>query len=158
MGPIAVNDVIRDAARLALIGAADQNIRTRFELAEGLPEVTADRVQVQQVLVNLIRNGIDAMVEAGGGAGEALLVVSTGRSAEGHVLISVADSGPGIAPEMAGDLFTPFVTTKTGGMGIGLSMSRSIVEAHGGRIWAEAAPEGGARFVFTLPSERDEAA
>ena len=154
MGPIIVNDVIRDAARLALIGAADQNIRTRFELAEGLPEVTADRVQVQQVVVNLIRNGIDAMAEAGSGAGEALLVVSTGRSAEGNVLISVADSGPGIAPEVAGDLFMPFVTTKIGGMGIGLSMSRSIVEAHGGRIWVEAAREGGARFVFTLPSER----
>jgi two-component system sensor kinase FixL len=159
MEPITVNDVIRDAARLALIGAADQNIHTRFELAEELPQVTADRVQVQQVVVNLIRNGIDAMLEAGPGAGEALLVVvSTGRDAEGNVLVSVADGGPGIAPEVAGDLFTPFVTTKTGGMGIGLSMSRSIVEAHGGRIWVEPAREGGARFVFTLPAGRGEAA
>jgi two-component system sensor kinase FixL len=70
------------------------------------------------------------------------------------VLISVCDTGPGISPEVAADLFTPFVTNKKGGMGIGLSVSRSIVEAHGGRIWVEPAPEGGARFLFTLPARR----
>ncbi len=153
--PIAVNEVVRDAARLALIGAADQQIHTRFELAEGLPEVTADRIQVQQVVVNLIRNGIDAMIEAGAGAGtggeEPPLVVATGRAPDGAILVSVTDSGPGIAPEIAGGLFTPFVTTKPTGMGIGLSISRSIIEAHGGRIWCEPRPEGGTRFTFTLP-------
>jgi two-component system sensor kinase FixL len=150
--PIDVNEAVREAARLALIGAADQQIATRFELAEGLPAVTADRVQVQQVVVNLIRNAIDAMLEPGAAAGgEPLLLVETGRDAEGAVTISVRDTGPGIAAEAAAELFTPFMTTKKGGMGIGLSVSRSIVEAHGGRIWAEAAKGGGARFVFTLP-------
>jgi two-component system sensor kinase FixL len=151
MEPIAVNEVVRDAARLALIGAADQHIRTGFELAADLPEVTADRIQVQQVVVNLIRNGIDAMLEAPAGR-EAELVVETRTDADGAVLISVADTGPGIAPEVAADLFDPFVTTKKGGMGIGLSVSRSIVEAHGGRIWAEPVPGGGTRFRFTLPT------
>jgi two-component system sensor kinase FixL len=150
--PVDVNEAVREAARLALIGAADQQIATRFELAEGLPAVTADRVQVQQVVVNLIRNAIDAMLEPGAAAGgEPLLVVETGRDAEGAVTISVRDTGPGIAAEAAAELFTPFVTTKKGGMGIGLSVSRSIVEAHGGRIRAEPAEGGGARFVFTLP-------
>jgi two-component system sensor kinase FixL len=149
---IAVNEVVRDAASLALIGAADQQIHTRFEIAEGLPEIIADRIQVQQVVVNLIRNGIDAMLETGTAAsGSAQLVVATGRAQDGAVLVSVSDTGPGIAPEVAADLFTPFVTTKHGGMGIGLSVSRSIVEAHGGVIWFEPAPGGGSRFAFTLP-------
>jgi two-component system sensor kinase FixL len=121
-------------------------------LADDLPEVTADRIQVQQVIVNLIRNGIDAMLEPGLDASdEALLVIETDRDASGAVLISVCDTGPGISADVAADLFTPFVTTKKGGMGIGLSVSRSIVEAHGGRIWVERPESGGTRFAFTLP-------
>lgn len=152
---IAVNDVVRDAARLAIVGAADRQIDTRFELAPGLPEVVADRIQVQQVVVNLIRNGIDAMLEAGTPA--PALVVATGlaRAEDGDtaaVRISVTDNGPGILPGT--EVFTPFVTTKAGGMGIGLSVSRSIVEAHGGRIWTEPAATGsggsGTLFAFTL--------
>ena len=143
--------MVREAARLALIGAADQHIRTRFDLAEGLPEVVADRIQIQQVVVNLIRKGIDAMLEAGlDASGEALLAVETRRDVDGAVLISVCDTGPGIPSAVAADLFTPFVTSKKGGMGIGLSVSRSIVEAHGGRIWVEPVPSGGTRFLFTL--------
>ncbi len=145
--PIVVNDVVRDAARLALIGAADRQIHTRFDLAEGLPEVVADRIQVQQVVVNLIRNGIEAMLESR--SGDALLVVAT-TPGDGAVEISVVDSGPGVAPGT--ELFTPFVTTKPGGMGIGLSVSRSIVQAHGGRIWVEPAAGRGSRFAFTLPA------
>lgn len=147
---IAVNEVVREAARLAIVGAADRQIDTRFELAEGLPEVVADRIQIQQVVVNLIRNGIDAMLEAATPAPS--LVVSTALAAgeDGPaVRISVADGGPGVRPGT--DVFAPFVTTKAGGMGIGLSVSRSIVEAHGGRIWTEAGPCGGAVFAFTLP-------
>lgn len=152
MEPIAVNEVVRDAARLALIGAADQDIRTRFDLAEGLPEVSADRIQVQQVVVNLIRNGIDAMLEAQGDPpGDLGLVIETACAEDGTVRVAVADTGPGVAPKVAADLFTPFATTKQGGMGIGLSVSKSIVEAHGGRIWVEPNVPRGSRFVFTLP-------
>jgi two-component system sensor kinase FixL len=151
---IAVNEVVRDASRLALIGAADQQVRTSFDLAGDLPRVTADRIQIQQVVVNLIRNAIDAMVGAGEVAPDCAMLAIESRSedADGSVTISVADNGPGLAAEIAGQLFTPFVTTKKDGMGIGLSVSRSIVEAHGGRIWAEARPAGGTRFSFTLPT------
>jgi len=143
---IVVNEVVREAAGLAIVGAADRRIDTRFELAEGLAEVVADRIQVQQVVVNLIRNGIDAMLEAGTPA--PALVVATARDG-GAVRVSVTDNGPGV---LAGtEVFAPFVTTKAEGMGIGLSVSRSIVEAHGGRIWTEPAPGGGAVFAFTLP-------
>ncbi len=152
MEPIAVNEVVRDAARLALIGAADQNIHTRFDLAEGLPEISADRIQVQQVVVNLIRNGIDAMLEAQGDPpGDLGLVIETACAEDGAVRVAVADIGPGVAAEIVADLFTPFATTKQGGMGIGLSVSKSIVEAHGGRIWVEPNVPRGSRFVFTLP-------
>lgn len=155
MEPVSINEVVRDAARLALIGAADQHIRVRFDLSEGLPELIADRIQIQQVVVNLIRNGIEAMLEAGlNASGEALLAVETGRDTDGAVLIRVCDTGPGIPSDIAAGLFTPFVTSKKGGMGIGLSVSRSIVEAHGGRIRVEAVPSGGTCFVFTLPPGR----
>ena len=145
---IAVNEVVRDAAHLALIGAADRQIHTRFDLADDLPEITADRIQVQQVVVNLIRNGIDAMLEAG--TPDPRLEISTALVAGDMIEIAVSDAGPGVAPDAAEAVFTPFMTTKQGGMGIGLSVSRSIVEAHGGRIRVEPAPGQGARFAFTL--------
>ena len=151
MEPIVVNEAVQDAARLALIGATDQGIQTSYELAEDLPEISADRIQVQQVVVNLIRNGIDAMLDPKSDRdGARLLTIRTGRDEDGAVRIAVADTGPGIAPEIAADLFTPFTTSKEGGMGIGLSVSKSIVEAHGGVLWFEPNPGGGCRFVFTL--------
>jgi two-component system sensor kinase FixL len=118
--------------------------------------VLADRIQVQQVVVNLIRNGIDAMLEAGlDTSDEALLVVKTSREPEGGaVVISVCDAGPGISPNVAENLFSSFVTTKKGGMGIGLSVSRAIVQAHGGLIWVERPDGGGTRFAFSLPVAR----
>ena len=147
MEPIVVNEVVRDAARLALIGAADQHVSAEFDLAADLPEVVADRVQVQQVVVNLIRNGIDAVLEAH--VAEPRLVVATAHDGDA-VVISVADNGPGVADDIAEHLFVPFRSTKAEGMGIGLSVSRAIVDAHGGRIWHEPAAGGGSRFAFTL--------
>jgi two-component system sensor kinase FixL len=108
--------------------------------------VLADKVQVQQVVLNLIRNGIDAMSESERRELEIAAIPVEGEMVE----ISVADTGSGIAEEVAAQLFQPFVTTKRSGMGIGLSISRTIVEAHGGRIWAEPNQNGGATFRFTL--------
>ncbi len=151
MEPIVINEAVQDAARLALIGAADQGIQTSYEFAEDLPEISADRIQLQQVVVNLIRNGIDAMLDPKSDRnGTFHLTIQTGRDEDGAVRIAIADTGSGIAPEIAADLFAPFATSKEGGMGIGLSVSKSIVEAHGGALWFEPNPGGGSRFVFTL--------
>ena len=141
-----------NAARLALIGAADRQIRAEFTLAEGLPEVVADRIQVQQVVVNLIRNAIDAMEDSP----RRELHVAVRPVEDDLIQITVADTGPGVSPEVADQLFQPFITTKRHGMGVGLSISRTIVEAHGGRIWAEPNPGGGASFHFTLRGVGDE--
>jgi len=112
--------------------------------------VLIDKVQIQQVVVNLMRNAIEAMEVSD----RRELTVSTELAEDGVITISVADSGPGIAPELADRLFQPFVTTKAQGMGVGLSICRSIVEAHSGRLWVEANPEGGTIFRFTVPSIR----
>ena len=109
-----------------------------------------DKVQIQQVIVNLMRNAIEAMEVSD----RRELTVSTELAEDGVITISVADSGPGIAPELADRLFQPFVTTKAQGMGVGLSICRSIVEAHNGRLWAETNPDGGAIFRFTVPAIR----
>jgi two-component system, LuxR family, sensor kinase FixL len=108
--------------------------------------VLVDRIQIQQVLLNLLRNAIEAMRSAP----RRELVISTKLTGDGLVTISVADSGSGIAPEIASRLFQPFVTTKSQGMGIGLSLCRTIIESHGGQIRAEANPTGGTIFRFTV--------
>jgi two-component system sensor kinase FixL len=113
--------------------------------------VLADKVQVQQVLLNLMRNAVEAMA----GSPRRDLLLST-AAADGMAIVNVADTGPGIDAEMAAQLFQPFVTTKPQGMGVGLSISRTIVEAHGGRIWTEPNPGGGTIFRFTLPRVSDE--
>jgi two-component system, LuxR family, sensor kinase FixL len=121
-------------------------VRVTFQLDPRADLVLADKVQVQQVLINLMRNAIDAM-EA---SHRRELVVSTGKADDDMVTVSVADTGTGVAEEVAPHLFQPFVTTKRKGMGVGLSISRTIVEAHGGEIWLEPNPEGGTVFHFTL--------
>jgi len=118
-----------------------------FRIDPGVDFVLADRIQIQQVLVNLIRNAVDVLA---GFDGSRAIDVETRAGANGMVQISVADTGSGLAPEVARQLFQPFVTTKQKGMGLGLSICRTIIEAHGGRIWVEARPAGGTIFHFTL--------
>ena len=138
--------LVEEASALALVGAKEHGIRVRFQFDPRADLVLADRVQIQQVLLNLMRNAVDAMIE-----GERReLVLSTNRLPGNMLEVVVADTGPGIAEEIAGQLFQPFVTTKREGMGVGLSISRTIIDAHGGRIWAEPNPGGGTRFRFTL--------
>lgn len=146
-----VAKIAEEASALALVGAKDQGVRTQFHFDRGKDMVLADKVQVQQVLLNLIRNAIEAMSDSK----TRNLTVSAATS-EGMVTISVADTGIGIAPDLAKQLFQPFFTTKREGMGVGLSICRTIVEAHGGRIWAEPNPEGGTIFRFTLRSVTQE--
>ncbi|HYD04961.1 MAG TPA: ATP-binding protein, partial [Reyranella sp.] len=145
--------VIEEAAALGLVGAKEHGVRVRFRFARDVDLVLADRVQVQQVVLNLLRNAIDAMQ----GKPRREMTVSIDRTDDGMALVSVADTGPGVSPEIADQLFQPFVTTKAAGMGVGLSISRTIVEAHGGRIWVEPTPGGGATFRFTLKAvDREE--
>jgi two-component system sensor kinase FixL len=138
--------LIEEASALALVGARENGVQVRFALDPAADSVLADRVQVQQVLLNLIRNAVDAMETS---PKRDLTVTTVAQNAD-LIRVSVADSGPGIDPEVADQLFQPFITTKRLGMGVGLSISRTIVEAHGGRIWVEPNPNGGAIFHFTL--------
>jgi two-component system sensor kinase FixL len=137
---------VEEASALALVGAREQGLRVRFQFDPRINLVLADRVQIQQVLLNLLRNAAEAMT----GSDRRDLTIYTNLVDDDMVSISVADTGPGIAEEVASQLFQPFVTTKRQGMGVGLSISRSIVEGHGGRIWAEPNPDGGTVFRFTL--------
>ena len=147
-----VKKLIEEASALALVGAKDKGVRVRFAFAPQLNYVLADKVQVQQVLLNLIRNAIDAMENVP----RRELVVATSAAPNNMVEISVADTGSGIAPEIADQLFQPFVTTKSHGMGVGLSISRTIIESHGGSITHRPKPAGGTIFTFTLPAVNKE--
>ncbi|MBB4839830.1 two-component system sensor kinase FixL [Sphingomonas kyeonggiensis] len=140
--------MIDEAARLALMGANERGIRTKFEIDPTIHRVIADRVQIQQVIVNLLRNAVEAI-----GTREVReIVVRAARDAQGMVRVSVADTGCGIDPAVREQLFEAFASTKEQGMGLGLSICRTIVEAHGGRIWAEPASGGGTIFQFTISS------
>jgi two-component system sensor kinase FixL len=146
-----ITKLVEEASALALVGVKDLGIRVQFQFDPDVDRVMADRVQIQQVLLNLIRNAMDAM-EASPTRDLMITTMADGS----HVKVSVADTGSGIAPEIAEQLFQPFITSKRQGMGVGLSISRTIVEAHSGRIWAEPNPTGGTIFHFTLPVVNDE--
>jgi PAS domain S-box-containing protein len=143
-----VNELIEEMIVLLRSEANRYSISIRTELAEDLPKVMADRVQLQQVFMNLMLNGIDAMKEASGGS-ELTIKSETG---DGQLLISVSDTGVGLPQEQADRIFTAFFTTKDNGTGMGLPISRSIIESHGGRLWATGASGRGATFQFTLPA------
>ena len=141
-----VKKLVEEASALALVGAKDQGVRVRFQFDPTANLVLADKVQIQQVLLNLLRNAVEAMESSQ----KRELVISTESMKDGMIAISVADTGSGIAPEMMAQLFQPFVTNKRHGMGVGLSISRTIIEAHGGQIGVEPNPAGGTIFRFTL--------
>ena len=141
-----ITKLVEEASALALVGVKDRGIRVGFQFDPATDLVLADRVQIQQVLLNLIRNAMDAME----GSQLRDLNVAIAGADERQVRISVTDTGSGISPDIAEQLFQPFITTKRQGMGVGLSISRAIVEAHGGRIWVEPNPAGGTIFHFTL--------
>ena len=146
-----LNKVAEEAAALALVGVKQTGVRVTFSLQPNLPNVLIDKVQIQQVVINLVRNAVEAM--------EAVerreLVISSGPGPDEMVEVTVADTGPGLSAAVEAQLFQPFVTTKSGGMGLGLSISRSIIDGHGGRLTVRTNPGGGAVFGFTLPVVAD---
>lgn len=140
--------LIEDASALALVGAKELGVRVSLKFEAANDRVFADRVQVQQVIINLIRNGLDAMKDSD----KRELVIRTHTWSEGFTEVSVSDTGSGLNEDVKALLFSPFMTTKKDGMGVGLSISRGIIESHGGEIWGESNASGGATFRFTLPT------
>jgi signal transduction histidine kinase len=147
-----LNEVVTEVARLVMSDAAIRNVSMRLDAASGLPRVSGDRVQLQQVVLNLVLNGLDAMREPG--AHEGQLVIRTFSDDAGLVGVAVQDAGPGIAEKDADQIFNALYTTKSEGIGMGLAIARTIVDAHGGRLTAGNNPDSGATFRFTLPVEK----
>jgi PAS domain S-box-containing protein len=148
---VAIDDAILEVVALTRAEAANNSVSVRTQFAEGLPRVQGDRVQLQQVMLNLIVNAIQAMSGIREGARELQISIDAVPS-EGGVRVGVRDTGPGLSPESLARLFEPFYTTKPEGMGMGLSICRSIIEAHGGQLWAIPCEPQGALFQFTIPA------
>jgi two-component system sensor kinase FixL len=146
--PHDIRTLIEEAGALALMGSRELGVRSKFEFDSNDDPVLVDRVQIQQVLINVMRNAVEAMRDSE----RRELRVRTSNPEAHQLSVSIADTGPGIAEEIAAQLFQPFVTTKAGGMGIGLSISRRIIESHGGQLRVERNEAGGATFTFTLPT------
>jgi C4-dicarboxylate-specific signal transduction histidine kinase len=147
---VEINGAIREVIELTHGETAKSDISVRTRLADGLSLIHGDRVQLQQVILNLVINAVEAM--NGVSDGPRQLLVSTESAEDGGVLVKVRDSGPGVVPTALGRLFDAFYTTKPGGMGMGLSICRSIVEAHGGHLWVTANQPRGVTFCFTVPA------
>jgi two-component system sensor kinase FixL len=145
--PQNITNLIEEASALALVGAKERGVKVLINIDPDLAPVSVDRVQIQQVLLNLIRNAVEAME---GCERRELRLAASMRGDQ--VLVSIGDSGRGVPPEIATRLFQPFVTSKAEGIGIGLSVCRTIIEAHGGKVWMEPDPGGGSMFRFTLPT------
>jgi two-component system sensor kinase FixL len=138
--------MFEDANELALTGAGRLGVKIRFSFDPNASRVLVDRIQIQQVLINLMRNAVEAMASSA----RRELEVKTSLRDDETVEIAVSDGSPGLSPEVADHLFEPFISTKRNGMGLGLSICRSIVEAHGGELWICPDPSGGTVFSFTL--------
>jgi signal transduction histidine kinase len=152
--PLDINDVVSDVIALVQRELISHRVSLRTALPPALPTILGDRVQLQQVIINLVMNGIEAMQSVVDRPRE--LVIRSGRDETRRVLVSVTDSGVGISAENADRLFNAFFTTKSSGMGMGLSICRSIVEAHGGRLSAFGNEGPGATFQFVLPSHQED--
>ncbi|WP_432420032.1 PAS domain-containing sensor histidine kinase [Nitratireductor mangrovi] len=150
--PEDIRKLVEEAGALALVGSRELGVRTLFDFQDGPVSVMIDRVQIQQVLINLIRNALEAMKDSE----RRELSVHVGASAGGGILVEIADTGGGVSDEVVDQLFKPFTTSKPGGMGIGLSISKRIVEAHGGELTMRPNERGGATFSFTLPAIEDQ--
>ena len=150
-GAVDINEAIRGVVTLTHGEALKNGVSVETQLADGLPLIQADRVQLQQVILNLIMNAVEAMNGLAKGSRE--LLISTGKDAAGDVLVTVQDSGPGLTSDACDRAFDAFYTTKAAGMGMGLSICRSIIEQHGGRIWPSRKAGPGATILFTLPVE-----
>jgi C4-dicarboxylate-specific signal transduction histidine kinase len=148
-----VNDVIREMLVLLRSEATRYSISIRTKLAGDLQKIMGDRVQLQQVLMNLMINGIEAMKEVDG---TRELMITSQRTEDEHLMVSVSDTGVGLPEQQAEQIFDTFFTTKPDGTGMGLRISRSIVESHGGRLWAADTPPRGASFCFTLPTKAED--
>ena len=145
-----VNEIIREIIVLLRDEATRCGISVRMDLATNLPETIRDRVQLQQLMMNLIMNSIDAMKEVGG---EREVTIHSRQEEDGHLQVSISDTGVGLPTQQADQIFQAFFTTKPDGTGMGLSISRSIIESHGGRLWAAGNNPRGAYFHFTLPTK-----
>jgi C4-dicarboxylate-specific signal transduction histidine kinase len=146
---VEANFLVNEVVRLAAAEARQNGVELDTRLEVGLPVVLADSIQIQQVLLNLVRNAVEAIVA--GDCAERSVCIETALCEPGFVEIRVSDTGPGLTPEALGKVFEPFYTTKADGIGIGLALSRSIVDAHGGRLWAASGQGRGATFHLTLP-------
>jgi len=146
---VSVNDLVGEMLMLLRSEADRHSVVMRTQLAIDIPSVNADRVQLQQVLMNLMLNGMEAMADGGGE-----LRINTRRESK-EAIVSVSDTGLGIPPDKMEQIFNTFFTTKTGGIGMGLAISRAIIESHGGRLWATGKSEPGATFHFALPTETE---
>jgi signal transduction histidine kinase len=152
--PLDINEVVNEVIALVRREVFDHRVSLRMELASALPMVVVDRIQLQQVIINLVINGIEAMQPVTDRPRE--LTIQSRRDKAHQVLVTVKDCGVGISAENADQLFSAFFTTKPSGMGMGLSIGRSIIEAHGGRLWTEPNLPQGAAFHFTLPLPQED--
>lgn len=150
---VGLDRLINEASALAFVGVGNRSVDFAVRIGPSEAKVLVDRIQIQQVLHNLIRNALEAMEQSS----FRRIEIMCERDSEGMLQLTVEDSGPGLAPEMEGCLFQPFLSTKSAGMGLGLSICRTIIEAHGGKIWAGPSSQGGAALHFTLPEVGDEA-